>query len=64
MNLDIKQIKILLAQKGLTNAEFASLAGLARQNISTLLKRGRCNPKTVGKLANALNCDVSDIVKD
>lgn len=62
MKLDVKKIEILLAEKELTKAKFAEQCGVARQNISSVLQRGSCEPITAGKLARSLGVSVSDII--
>ena len=64
MKIDKQKILLLLAQRGLTKAALAELAGIARQNISTILERGTCNPVTAGKLAKGLGVPVAEIVKE
>lgn len=62
MQLDVRAIDIKLAEKGMTRTSLASSAGMCRQSVSTVLKRGTCNPVTAGKLAAALDVDISDII--
>lgn len=64
MKLDIFQIKLIMAEKGLRIKEYSELCGISRQNISTILTRGTCEPKTAGKLAKGLGVDVREIVKE
>lgn len=63
MRLDNARIDILLAKKSWTKARLASECGVARQNISAILGRGSCEPKTVGRLASALGVTVEEIIK-
>ena len=63
MKIDATKIKIMLAERGMTRAALAAMCGISRQNISTILTRGTCEPKTAGKLANGLNVSVAEIVK-
>ena len=64
MKIDTNRIKIILAERGLTRAALAALCGISRQNISTILTRGTCEPKTAGKLAKGLNIPVAEIAKE
>jgi DNA-binding XRE family transcriptional regulator len=64
MKIDKQKILLLLAQRGLTKAALAELAGIARQNISAILERGTCNTVTAGKLAKGLGVPVAEIVKE
>lgn len=64
MKIDANKIKMFLAERGLTRAAYAELCGISRQNISTILTRGTCEPRTAGKLAKGLGVPVSEIVKE
>lgn len=63
MKLDIMKIVRLLAEQGLTKSEFAARSGVSRQQISTIIGRGTCTPKTAGKLAAGLGISVGEIMK-
>ena len=63
MEIDSVKINICLAELGITKAELAKRCGMSRQNVSTIVRRGTCEPKTAGKLAKGLNCAVSDLLK-
>lgn len=62
MRIDAQKIEIILAQQGITKALLAKNCGLSRQNISTILQRGTCEPRTAGKLANGLGVPLSKII--
>ena len=64
MRLDITKIVRLLAEKGLTKCELAARSGVSRQQISTIIGRGTCSPKTAGKLAAGLGIPVGEIMKE
>lgn len=63
MFINVQQVEIILAQQGITKATLAKRCGLSRQNISTVIRRGTCEPKTAGKLAAGLGVQVNDIIK-
>lgn len=63
MNIKSQKIETILAEKGLTKVDLSKLCGISRQNISTIVKRGTCAPKTAGKLARGLGVQVSEIVE-
>lgn len=63
MNIDIQKIELLLAQKGMSKTELAICSGVSRQNISTIVMRGTCEPKTAGKLAVGLGVNVTEIIR-
>lgn len=64
MKLDVMKIVRILAEHGMTKTELATRSGVSRQQISTIMGRGTCTPKTAGKLAAGLGISVSDIMKE
>ena len=63
MNINVAKIEIILAELGMTKKDLAGECGISRQNISTILRRGTCEPKTAGKLASGLGVHVTDILE-
>lgn len=63
MTINTQRIEIMLAERGLTKAAYAESCGISRQNISTIIRRGTCEPKTAGKLAAGLSLPVAEIIK-
>ena len=64
MTIDTTRIETMLAERGLTKKEYAANCGISRQNVSTIMRRGTCEPKTAGKLATGLGISVADIIKE
>lgn len=64
MTLNTQRIEVMLAERGLTKAAFAEVCGISRQNVSTIIRRGTCEPKTAGKLAAGLGVPVAEILKE
>ena len=64
MKIDTKKVAVILAEQGLTKTALAVRSGVSRQNISTILGRGTCEPATAGKLATGLGIPVTEIVKE
>lgn len=64
MNINATRIELLRAEQNLTNAALAERCGMSRQNISTIVRRGTCNPLTAAKLARGLGVPVADIIKE
>lgn len=64
MKLDSYRVKLILAETGMNQAKLAEKCGIARQNISNVLAKGRCSPPTAGKIAEGLGVSVSEIVKE
>lgn len=61
MKIYSEKVDCLLAEQGLTKAEFAARCGISRQALSTVLRRGTCEPRTAGRLAAGLGVPVQDI---
>ena len=64
MNISTIKIETLLAKKGMTKASLADNSGISRQNVSTVIRRGSCEPKTAGRLAAGLGVSVEDILEE
>lgn len=64
MNLRTQYIDTKLAEQGMTKSDLAVRSGVSRQSISTIIRRGTCEPKTAGKLATGLGVSVSDIIAE
>lgn len=64
MKIDTKKVVLILAEQGLTKTALAERSGMSRQNISTILGRGTCEPATAGKLAKGLGVSVAEITKE
>lgn len=63
MTISGMKIETKLAEQGLTKAAYAKKCGISRQNVSTIIRRGTCEPKTAGKLAAGLGVPVADIIE-
>ena len=64
MKISRKAIENIQAEKQLTGTQIAARAGVTRQNISAILRRGTCHPATAGKLAQALGVAVIEILDE
>lgn len=64
MIINTQRIDLVLAENGWTRAEFTARCGISRQNVSTIIRRGTAEPKTVGKLAQGLGVPVADIIRE
>lgn len=64
MTINTTKIETMLAERGLTKAALAANCGISRQNVSTIIRRGTCEPKTAGKLAAGLGVPVADIIEE
>ena len=64
MNIRPQWIETTMAERGLTKKALAEHCGISAQNISTIIRRGTCEPRTAGKLAAGLGVPVSEIIKE
>lgn len=64
MTISTVKIETLLAKHGMTKAALAQKCGISRQNISTIIRRGTCEPKTAGKIAAGLGVQVEEILRE
>ena len=55
--LDTVKLRALLFDKKISAAKLAETANLTAKTVSKIIKGGRANAMTIGKLADALNCD-------
>lgn len=62
MIINSQRIETLLAEQGLTKTDYAKMCGISRQNVSTILGRGTCEPRTARKLAVGLGVPVTAII--
>lgn len=64
MKISKRKIETIMARNGFTKSVLSDQSGISRQNISTITLRGTCEPKTAGKIAQALGVDVTEIMED
>lgn len=62
MTINTQRIETMLAEQDMTKAAYAEKCGISRQNVSTIMRRGTCEPRTAGKLAFGLGVPVSEII--
>ena len=63
MNISAAKIETRLAELGLTKAALAERCGVSRQSVSTIVRRGTCEPRTAGKLARGLGVELAEILE-
>lgn len=63
MYIDREKIETILAGKLMTRVTLSQRSGISRQSISTIMRRGTCEPKTVGRIAAGLNVSIEEILK-
>lgn len=64
MNISTRKIETMLAERGMTKSALSESCGISRQNISTIIRRGTCEPKTAGKLALGLGVPVAELIEE
>ncbi len=64
MNISRVKIETILAEHGMTKKELSQRCGIPRQNVSAIVRRETCEPRTAGKLAAGLGVPVSEIIKE
>lgn len=63
MILDREKINLAMARKVFTIANLADAYGVSGQRMRTILNSRRVSPATAGRLAVALDCDVTEIIE-
>lgn len=63
MHLDKEKIKLIMARKELTVTDIANHCGKTRQRISCILNSVNVTPATAGRIAKALEVDVTEIIE-
>lgn len=63
MRIDGIKVEVLMGEKRLTKLALSKKSGITRQNISKIVARGTCEPRTAGRLAAGLGVDLKDIIK-
>lgn len=64
MILNTMKIELLLGEQKMTKKRLSEVSGISAPNVSTILKRGTCNPVTAVKISAALGVDVFDILEE
>ena len=64
MRINTNAIEAMMAELQMTKKALAAKCNISAQNISTIIRRGTCGPKTAGKLAAGLGVPVSEIIQE
>lgn len=64
MLLNKMRILALIAEKRMTQSELALRCGISRQSVNTIIRRGTCELRTAGKLADGLGIAVEEIIRE
>lgn len=62
MRLNIENVEIARARKGFTIEQLAASYGVSRARMTVILNQQKITTLCAGRLAKALDVDVSDIV--
>lgn len=63
MELDRKKIDICRARKKMTVADLAEAYGVSRARMHAILNQREVSVVSAGRLADALGCDVTEILE-
>lgn len=65
-NLEVSQnkVQLLMAEKCMNPYDLCSKAGISYASYRRIMKQGGCKIATLGKLAQALECKVTDILAE
>lgn len=64
MKLNVRKIKLILAEQEMNQADLAVKIGVNRQQVNDLLSRETCTLKSLGRVANALGVKPAEIIKE
>ena len=64
MTISTKRLEALLGAKNLTKKDFSKHCGVSRQTLSTIVRRGTCEPRTAGKIARALGVTIEYLTEE
>lgn len=64
MKIDKNKLEIAMARAQLNRNALAAKAGVPIPTICSAYKRGKSKPATIGRIAVALNVDVTEILAD
>lgn len=64
MRLNSNLVKMHIAKLRMTQADFASVAGLSRQGLNNILVKQTCHPDSLLKIADALGLDPEELIRE
>lgn len=62
VKIDKRKLEIAMARSELNRNELAERANIPIPTVCNMYKRGTCKPATAGRIANALEVDVTEII--
>ena len=63
MKLDREKINILMARKQMTVQKLAEAYGVSRTRMNVILNQRTVSVVSAGRMANALGCDIEEIIE-
>ena len=63
MRLNMNEINLIKAERGLNNKDISKLCNISEAWLSKVFNSIRVSPKMVNKLAKGLNVEVSEILQ-
>lgn len=64
MTIDDNKIAVAMARKRFTKTSLAEAAGMSRNRLNVILNSKKVTPVAVGRIAKALDVDVTEIIED
>lgn len=65
LKLDKTKIQICMARKKITSFQLVEMAGITTNTLNNAVNSGKaCKPTTAGRIADALEVDVTEILAD
>lgn len=64
MKVNKNKLEIEMARSKLNLTDLAEKTNMPLSSVSNLLRRGACKPATLGKVADALNVDVTELLEE
>lgn len=64
MRLIREKVDIAMARKCITITELAEIYGVSRNRMNVILNAQRITPLCAGRIAKALDCDVTEIIEN
>lgn len=64
MKINSLKLRLIMAERGITQTALSERCGVSRQNINTMLSRGSCSDINLVRIANALGVSAQEIMKE
>lgn len=64
MKADKNKLQIAMARACMTTADIEKITGMPRPTLNNVIIGRSVTPVTIGKVAKALECDVTDLLED